>query len=73
MKWHWLRDKEVVEQLILYWDKVTNNDADYSTKHHPPIYHRQMLPRYIHTLTLVRTIPQTIRLCKGVLNRVLCN
>ena len=25
MKCHWLRDKEVLEKLILYWDKGTNN------------------------------------------------
>ena len=28
MKWHWLRDKEVLEKLIVYRDKVTNNNAD---------------------------------------------
>ena len=48
MKWNWLRDKEVLEQLRVYWDKGTNNDADYFTKHHPPIHHRQMRPWYIH-------------------------
>ena len=45
VKWYWLRDKEVLEQLRLYWDKGTNNDADYFTKHHPPIHHRQMRPQ----------------------------
>ena len=70
MKWHWLRDKYVIDQLRVYWDKVTNNDANYFTKHHPPIHHRQMRPRYIHTSNLVRTVPQTIRLYEGVLNRV---
>ena len=54
MKWHWLRDKEVLEQHILYCDRDTNNDADYFTKHHPPIHHRQMRPQYIHTSNLVR-------------------
>ena len=42
MKWQWLRDKEVLEQLRVYWDKGKNNDADYFTKQHPPIHHRQM-------------------------------
>ena len=49
MKWYWLRDKEVLKQLRVYWDKGTNNDADYFTKHHPPTHHRQMRPQYIHT------------------------
>ena len=70
MKWHWLRDKEVLEQLRVYWDKGTNKDADYFTKYHPPIYHRQMHPRQIRTLNLVREISHTIILCEGVLNRV---
>ena len=70
MKWHLLRDKEVLEQLIVYWDKGTNNDTDYFTKYHSPIHHCQMCPRYINTLNLARTIPQTIRLCEGVLSRV---
>ena len=73
MKWNWLRYKEVIDKIRVYWDKVTNNDADYFTKHHPPIHHRQMRPRYIHTSNLVRTITQTIRLCKGVLNQVPVN
>ena len=63
MKWHWLRDKDLLEQLRVYWDKGTNNGTEYFTKHHPPIHHPQMLPRYIHTLNLVRTITQTIRVC----------
>ena len=70
MNWHWLRDKDVLEQLIVYWYKGTNNDADYFTKHHPPIHHRQMHPQYIHTSNLVSKIPQTIRLFGGELNRV---
>ena len=70
MKWHWLRDKEVLEQLIIYCYKGTNDDSDYFTKHHPSIHHRQIRPWYIYTLNLVRTIPQTIILCEGVLNRV---
>ena len=31
MKWHWLIDKEVIEKLIVYWNRGTNNDADYFT------------------------------------------
>ena len=58
-------------QLRVYWYKVTNKDANYFTKHHPPIHHRQMRPRYIHTSYLVRKIPHTIILCDVVLNRVL--
>ena len=29
------------------WQKGTENEAEYSTKHFPPAYHRQIRPRYI--------------------------
>ena len=48
MKWNWLREKEVLEQLRVYWDKGTNNEADYFTKHHPTIHCRQIQPWYIY-------------------------
>ena len=44
MKWHWLRDKEALDQLRVYWNKGTNNDSDYYTNRYPPIHHRQMRP-----------------------------
>ena len=31
-----------MEQLRVYWDKSTNNDIDYFTKHHTKNRHRQM-------------------------------
>ena len=70
MKCHCLIDKEVIDKLRLYWDIGENNGADYFTKHHPPIHHCQIQPRYIHTSNLTRTIYHTIRLCEGVLNRL---
>ena len=70
MKCDWLRDNDILEQLIVCWYKGTINDADYFTKHHPSIHHRQMISWYIHTSNLLRANPQTIRLWEGVLNRV---
>ena len=71
IKGHWLRYKKVLDQLRVYWYRGTKNYAYYFTKHHLPIHHRQMQPRYIHTSNLVRTIPHTIRLCECVFNRFL--
>ena len=73
MKWNWLRNKEVLEQLIVYWDNGTNNYAVYFTNPHLPTHHRQLRPRYIHTSNTViklshRKIPQIIILWEGVLN-----
>ena len=73
---HWLRNKEVLKQIRVYWDKGKNNYADYFTKNFPPSVHRQKRPRYIqlaHLATKIQYRSQTelTRLCEGVLNRVL--
>ena len=39
MKYHWLRDRQTQGQFNIYWDKGSNNHADYFTKHHPTKYH----------------------------------
>ena len=70
IKWHWLRNKTLLYQLRVYWDKGKNEDTDYFTENLSPIQHCQMQPNYIHTSNLVRKITQIIRLCKGVLNLV---
>ena len=40
MKLLWLRDREPQEQFRYYWAPGSENEGDYSTKHHPPIYHQ---------------------------------
>ena len=40
MRYHWLRDRTLQQHLQIYWDRGSNNHADYFTKHHPPIHHR---------------------------------
>ena len=35
----WLRDREPQEQIRYYWAPGSENEGDYSTKHHPPVYH----------------------------------
>ena len=32
VKWQGLRDKEVLDQLRVYWDRGTKNNADYLTE-----------------------------------------
>ena len=39
MKMWWLRDRESQEQFRYYWAPGYENEGDYRTKHHPPIYH----------------------------------
>ena len=44
MRFHWLRENK---NFIIYWDRGTNNDADYFTKHHAPRHHKTMRTKYI--------------------------
>ena len=39
LRLNWLRCREAQQQFRTYWDKGANNWGDYSTKHHPAIYH----------------------------------
>ena len=41
MRFHWLRCREAQKQFRVYWNHGKFNDGDYSTKHHPPIYHEE--------------------------------
>ena len=36
---HWLRCREAQGQFRYYWANRNLNWGDYSTKHHPPLYH----------------------------------
>ena len=42
MQLHWLRDNENKSHFHVFWDKGKNQSADYWTKHHPTVYHRQI-------------------------------
>lgn len=35
MRHNWLREKNAKEEFNIFWDKGTNNNADYFTKNHP--------------------------------------
>ena len=47
MRYHWLRDRETQGQFNIYWKPGEENNADYWTKHHPIIHHRNMRKKYI--------------------------
>ena len=40
MRFHWLRDRTLQEQLCFYWRSGKLNFADYYTKHYSPAHHR---------------------------------
>ena len=39
MRYYWLRDKKTQGHFKFFWDKGPNNNADYTTKHHPTHHH----------------------------------
>ena len=47
MRYHWLREQATHNILKIFWDKGSNNDADYFTKHHSPAVHKHQRQRYI--------------------------
>ena len=46
LRLRWLRCCEVQKQFRFYWDKGPNNWGDYSTNHHPPVYHLTHQPLF---------------------------
>ena len=60
MKIYWMKDRIQLGEFRLYWDKGTNNWANYLTNHYP-LYHRRLIrPKYLHipkqTLSSVQTL-----------------
>ena len=47
MRYYWLRDKILQQQFKFFWDKGSNNHADYWTKHHPTKHHRAVRATYV--------------------------
>jgi len=47
MRFHWLRDRETLQQFRFYWRPGQTNLADYWTKHHPAAHHRNMRPEFL--------------------------
>ena len=39
MRYHWLRERHTKNKFNIYWDKGSNNNAGYFTKHHPAKHH----------------------------------
>ena len=47
MRYHWLRDRHNQMHLCIYWDKGSNNAADYFPKYHTPSHHRLLRSKNI--------------------------
>ena len=47
MRLNWLKDRVQQKQFYIFWDRGSNNMADYATKHFPPSYHQKIRPLYV--------------------------
>jgi hypothetical protein len=48
IRFYWIKDRLHQGQLIVHWQRGTDNLADYFTKHpHSPAHHRLMRSRYL--------------------------
>ena len=50
MRFYWVCDRVQQGQFDVYWAPGCDNLADYFTKKHSPIHHKQMRPIYLHTM-----------------------
>ena len=65
MNIYWIKDRIKRKQFYLFWDKGTNNRADYFTKHFPPKHHKQIRYTYLHrpTATVIRAVRTLVQGC----------
>ena len=56
MRYYWLREKQVQNQMRFYWDKGSKNDADYYTKHHSPDHHLKNRRKFVLNLMISKAL-----------------
>jgi hypothetical protein len=47
MRFHWLRDRAWQQQFRIYWRPGKMNYADYWSKHHPELHHRNIRKEFL--------------------------
>ena len=68
MNFHWLTDQKHFNKNHVYWDRGSNNNADYHTKHHAPSHHKIERPKYILKGFNMHKFKSLV--CKGVLEHI---
>jgi hypothetical protein len=48
MRFYWVQDRVRQKQFHVFWAPGTANLADYFTKHHAPVHHKNMRPVFTH-------------------------
>ena len=65
MCFHWLRDRELQEQLYFYWRSGKLNYADYFTKHHPAAHHRSIRMEFLTPQWVLRDLARKTAAAAG--------
>ena len=60
MRFYWMQDRQNQGQFIIYWSPGATNLADYHSKHHPPVHHKQMRPTILHSSHFVNCLSQCL-------------
>ena len=71
MRVYWLRDRENQLQFRTYWKKGVENNADYFTKHHPTVYHKEVRNKYV--LDKANQVIQTLSTTKTLFQKLTQN
>ena len=61
MRYHWLRDKSLHNQMNIYWQRDSNNHGDYFTKHFSPQHHKLMRSKYFHICSFLSSHVSLLR------------
>ena len=60
MRFHWLRDRETLKQLRIYWRAGKLNLGDYQTKHHSAKHHRDIRHVYLTPVEELNKLKQRL-------------
>jgi hypothetical protein len=56
MRFHWLRDRECQQEFRIYWRPGKMNYANYWTKHHPELHHRNMRKEFFTPIIVLERV-----------------
>jgi hypothetical protein len=60
MRFYWLRDRQTLEQFRFFWRAGKLNLADYWTKHHPAMHHKQVRPEFLTEKSVLDELKQRL-------------
>ena len=66
MRFHWLRDRKVAQKMFrIFWKAGIFNFADYWTKHHSALHHREMRPKILTNVKALEALRASKRARQG--------